>query len=342
MESLCPCVRLCRPHVLSVPASFPKHWQIRISSLRQHSLDERCKFTGGALVGAVLAVAVGPCRSTAKWRRRPDLKSVLPAAAFDADDVVVVYDRNSKQAGEVVVAVEQDSAMAPRPVSYAIVPSSDSAALLELARQRNLNDDCVERLRRDACACAVLPGGAMIEDLEMDPWPLLRELRYRTCLEHPSKDDIEALEETYFRPLRSLKAEWWKQPEALKSLAQQLDEVGFVLIDDFLPDEVIRRVKASNLDLYQNSEMQLGSTTGGVPLSFSCMRCVASASGDVGRSLHVGVLEFLSLAFLKYRGSTVNARSRVSSALQVVDWVCGRRECNPICEEKFIQISEDK
>eukprot|EP00439_Symbiodinium_sp_Y106_P064354 s3555_g10.t1 len=69
----------------------------------------------------------------------------------------------------VVVAVEQDSAMAPRPVSYAIVPSNDSAALLELARQRHLSDECVERLRRDACACAVLPGGAMIEDQSPPP-----------------------------------------------------------------------------------------------------------------------------------------------------------------------------
>ncbi|CAK9079809.1 unnamed protein product [Durusdinium trenchii] len=97
----------------------------------------------------------------------------------------------------------------------------------------------------------------------MDPWPLLRELRYRTCLEYPNAKEQREMEERYLKPLRSMKGPWWKQPEALEILAKQLDEVGFVVIDDFLPEEVVRSVKANNMKLYEHSEMQEGKTTGG-------------------------------------------------------------------------------
>eukprot|EP00435_Cladocopium_sp_Y103_P048262 s157_g14.t1 len=100
-------------------------------------------------------------------------------------------------------------------------------------------------------------------NLELDPWPLLRELRYRTCLEYPKLDEWKEMEQKYFEPLRSLKGPWWKQPEALELLAKQLDEVGFVIIDDFLPENMARAVKASNMKLYEESEMQEGATTGG-------------------------------------------------------------------------------
>lgn len=184
-------------------------------------------------------------------------------ATFTPEDVVVVYDRNSKQAGEVVVAVERDSSMAPRKVDYAVLASSDASGLAELARQRGLEEKDLDRLRRPASASAVLPSGALIEDLEMDPWPLLRELRYRTCLEYPNAKEQREMEERYLKPLRSMKGPWWKQPEALEILAKQLDEVGFVVIDDFLPEEVVRSVKANNMKLYEHSEMQEGKTTGG-------------------------------------------------------------------------------
>eukprot|EP00434_Breviolum_minutum_P039268 symbB.v1.2.034866.t1/scaffold4574.1/size37803/1 len=97
----------------------------------------------------------------------------------------------------------------------------------------------------------------------MDPWPLLRELRYRTCLEYPKLEEWTDLEQKYLKPLRSLRGPWWKQPEALELLAKQLDEVGFVIIDDFMPEEMARAVKASNVNLYQQSEMEEGATTGG-------------------------------------------------------------------------------
>jgi len=185
------------------------------------------------------------------------------AASFTDQDVVVVYDRNSKVAGEVVVAVEKDSAMAPKKVDYAVLHSTDAGQLAELARQRGLSEKDLKRLTRNASACAVLPSGALIQDLEMDPWPLLRELRYRTCLEYPKLEEWRDLEQKYLKPLRSLRGPWWKQPEALELLAKQLDEVGFVIIDDFMPEEMARAVKASNVNLYQQSEMEEGATTGG-------------------------------------------------------------------------------
>ena len=40
-------------------------------------------------------------------------------------------------------------------------------------------------------------------------------------------------------------------------------QVGFVVIDQFLPEELARAVKAENLKLYESSEMQEGATTGG-------------------------------------------------------------------------------
>lgn len=185
------------------------------------------------------------------------------APSFTANDVVVVYDRNSKVAGEVVVAVEKDSAMAPKKVDYAVLPSSDASSLAELARQRGLTEKEMKRLTKTHSASAVLPSGALIQNLELDPWPLLRELRYRTCLEYPKLDEWKEMEEKYFVPLRSLKGPWWKQPEALDLLAKQLDEVGFVIIDDFLPENMARAMKASNMKLYEESEMQEGATTGG-------------------------------------------------------------------------------
>eukprot|EP00435_Cladocopium_sp_Y103_P054112 s157_g17.t1 len=82
---------------------------------------------------------------------------------FTANDVVVVYDRNSKVAGEVVVAVEKDSAMAPKKVDYAVLPSSDASSLTELARQRGLTEKEMKRLTRTHSASAVLPSGALIQ-----------------------------------------------------------------------------------------------------------------------------------------------------------------------------------
>eukprot|EP00931_Biecheleriopsis_adriatica_P075209 TRINITY_DN4912_c0_g3_i1.p1 TRINITY_DN4912_c0_g3~~TRINITY_DN4912_c0_g3_i1.p1 ORF type:complete len:954 (-),score=238.38 TRINITY_DN4912_c0_g3_i1:34-2895(-) len=196
-----------------------------------------------------------------------------PSVAFAEDDVVVVYDKTSKQASEVVVAVERDSSMAPSHVAYAALPSSDSASLAELAGRRGLSEANMARLTRASSACAVLPSGAVIEDLEVDPGPLLRELRYRTCLEAPAANELEQLQRAYLEPLHSLREwqhrfgrvykKWWENPEAMSLLAQQLDEVGFILIDDFLPEADAKRLKASSLQLKRSSEMQLGTTTGG-------------------------------------------------------------------------------
>ncbi|CAJ1365356.1 unnamed protein product, partial [Effrenium voratum] len=130
-------------------------------------------------------------------------------------------------------------------------------------RQRRLSEEDVARLTKEKSACAVLPSGALIEDLEVDPWPLLRELRYRTCLEYPSIKEHQQLEDKYLKPLRSMRGSWWKKPQALELLAKQLDEVGFVVVDDFLPDPLVRALKASNLRLYEQSDMQKGATTGG-------------------------------------------------------------------------------
>ncbi|CAK0890886.1 unnamed protein product [Prorocentrum cordatum] len=103
-------------------------------------------------------------------------------------------------------------------------------------------------------------------ELEQDPGPLLRELRYRTCLEQPPPAERAELERRFWEPLRALRAAgegWWRAPAATEALSRQLDEQGFVLIDGFLPDVQVRRLRACAEGLYQSSAMASGATTGG-------------------------------------------------------------------------------
>lgn len=162
-----------------------------------------------------------------------------------------------------VQAVEQDTAAATRPVAYRAIRSSDGAEVAALAARRGLSEAAAQRLLRGSGATAVLPSGALLEGLEADPGPLLRELRYRTCLEEPSAEERQRLERGYFQPLRILRDRWWWNPMAMSVLARQLSEHNFVLIDNFLPDAEVRRLRECNEALYLGDQMQPGGTTGG-------------------------------------------------------------------------------
>ncbi|CAE6936583.1 unnamed protein product [Symbiodinium natans] len=190
--------------VLPLPVRGIQKGQVHVSSpSRSDHINSRCKLPRGVLAGSLATLAaLAPCSARnreGRWRRQATARR---RASFTADDVVVVYDRNSKQAGEVVVAIEEDSAMAPRPVAYAIVPSSDSSALVELARQRQLSDGCMERLQRDASACAVLPGGAMIEDQNMQ-LAVIWKLGHRKRLLRAHEESLDSLEGLQGGPGRS-------------------------------------------------------------------------------------------------------------------------------------------
>ncbi|CAE8634107.1 unnamed protein product, partial [Polarella glacialis] len=229
---------------------------------------------GSALLG-VLCAATRPRRafpsSANKAQRhhnsralgRQAVVATATSSRFSGDDVVLVFDRNAKQACDVAAAVERDNAMAPRPVAFSSVDSGDASALVALAQARNLSGADMAQLTRPSSATAVLPSGALLAELELDPGPLLRELRYRTCLEAATAADKAALEKQFAEPLRQLRESWWQSPSATALLSRQLDEMGFVLIDGFLPEQTARRLKAASVQLYRSSAMEQGATTGG-------------------------------------------------------------------------------
>lgn len=240
----------------------------------------RAAGAGGALVLSALLLRASHRRGGARRRRAVHLlakgggqmvvdadvvgqETVAKPSAPPPEDVVVIFDSSSSHSRSIIGQVEQDCARAPKPVAFRTVPSSDAGAIAALSAERGLKQQDVERMRRLHAVVAVLPSGAVLEDLESDAGPLLRELRYRTCLEAPTEEDRARLERSFFNPLRTLRERWWWNPMAMSVLSKQLAEEDFVVIDGFLPESLARRLREDNDRLYRSSAMQQGATTGG-------------------------------------------------------------------------------
>mmetsp|Transcript_42892 Transcript_42892/g.100657 ORF Transcript_42892/g.100657 Transcript_42892/m.100657 type:complete len:837 (-) Transcript_42892:98-2608(-) len=231
--------------------------------------------TWSTAASAGLAAAgggVAHCKRCRQMRRRsvssvavPTEPTATASAKWRDEDVVVVYDPSCQQCLQVLEAVDRDCSMAPKPVAYSKVSSTDSSSIAALALRRNLEEESGMRLQQTKTVTAVLPNGAVLEGLEENPGPLLRELRYRTCLEWPSAAEQEKLEQKYFGPLRSMRdsRRWWHDAEVLSTLSEQLDREGFVLVDDFLPPQDVQLIRDANEELYRSEDMQPGLTTGG-------------------------------------------------------------------------------
>jgi len=116
-------------------------------------------------------------------------------------------------------------------------PSVRAEALLSAA--------CVVDAEGAGTIVAILPTGLVLRGCHVNPMQLVFEMEYIALVRWPEAGWREDVEKHYFAPLRAAlhamspqearAGRWWRELGALQVIEASLSDVGFAVLDDFLP-----------------------------------------------------------------------------------------------------------